>query len=174
MGGVTPPIERFPLRLGYGDAGTESILQVVKLAFVCSRVNEGSPKGDFKILNRGEVPLDCSAFRANAGVIARWNKEDSAHRTSLLKRKKGGGRLLPSLQKIERKCFLTTGHYCRTLFRVSLLQRNLFRDLSAHETGPTFHPRRGPHGPYRHHLQLVQRKRYLRNRRRRRQVRSPR
>ena len=124
MGGVTSPIERIervPLRLGDGDAGTESILQVVKLAFVCSRVNEGSPKGDFKILNRGEVHLDCSAFRANAGVIARWNKEDSAHRTSLFKREKGGGRLLPSLQKIEKKCFLTAGHYCRTLFRVSLL-----------------------------------------------------
>ena len=74
MGGVTPPTERFPLRFGDGDAGTESILQVVKLAFVCSRVNEGSPKGDFKILNRGEVHLDCSAFRANAGVIACWNK----------------------------------------------------------------------------------------------------
>ena len=40
MGGVTSPIERIerlPLRLGDGDAGTESILQVVKLAFVCSR-----------------------------------------------------------------------------------------------------------------------------------------
>jgi hypothetical protein len=28
--------KRLPLRLGDGDAGTESILQVVKLAFVCS------------------------------------------------------------------------------------------------------------------------------------------
>jgi hypothetical protein len=46
MGGVTSPIERIerlPLRLGDGDAGTESMLHVVKLAFVCSRVNEGSP-----------------------------------------------------------------------------------------------------------------------------------
>ena len=46
MVGVTSPIERRPLRLGDGDAGTESILQVVKLAFVCSRVNKGSPQGD--------------------------------------------------------------------------------------------------------------------------------
>jgi len=29
-------------------------------------------------------------------------------------------------------------------------------DLSAQERGPTSHPSRGPHGPYRHHLQLVQ------------------
>jgi hypothetical protein len=56
--------------------------------------------------NRGEVHLDCSAFRANAGVIARWNKEDRAHRTSLFKREKGRVACAP-LQKMEKKSFLT-------------------------------------------------------------------